>query len=94
MLAFRALRDVTVVTAMSTLVGLELWTNHIGPQTKEQAPHVALHLPIPVLVLRKLGHVLPADSLVYSRHGVSEMISSDRRYCSPGRRPLVHRVRD
>ena len=38
MLAFRALGDVTIVTAMSTLVGLELWTDHIGPQTKEQAP--------------------------------------------------------
>ena len=38
MLAFRALGDVTIVTAMSTLVGLELWTDHIGPQTKEHAP--------------------------------------------------------
>ena len=38
MLEFRALGDVTIVTAMSTLVGLELWTDHIGPQTKEQAP--------------------------------------------------------
>ena len=33
MLAFRALGDVTIVTTMSTLVGLELWTDQIGPQT-------------------------------------------------------------
>ena len=43
MLAFRALGDVTIVTAMSTLVGLELWTDHIGPQTKEQAPPFLSH---------------------------------------------------
>ena len=43
MLAFRALGDVTIVTAMSTLVGLELWTDHIGPQTKEQAPPFLTH---------------------------------------------------
>ena len=36
--AFAALGDVTIVTAMSTLVGLELWVDQIGPQTKERAP--------------------------------------------------------
>ena len=30
------LRDVTIATTMSTLVGLELWTDQIGPQTTEQ----------------------------------------------------------
>ena len=30
--------DVIIVTAMSTLVGLELWVDQIGPPTKEQAP--------------------------------------------------------
>ena len=38
MMALRALGDVTIVTAMSTLVGLELWVDQIGPQTKEQEP--------------------------------------------------------
>ena len=35
MVALRALGDVTIVTAMSTLVGLELWVDQIGPQTKK-----------------------------------------------------------
>ena len=35
-MALRALGDVTIVTAMSTLVGLELWVDQIGPQTKER----------------------------------------------------------
>ena len=30
------LRDVTIATTMSTLVGLELWTDQIGPQATEQ----------------------------------------------------------
>ena len=34
-MAFQALGDVTIVTAMSTLVGLELWVDQIGPQTKK-----------------------------------------------------------
>ena len=38
MMALRALGDVTIVAAMSTLVGLELWVDQIGPQTKERAP--------------------------------------------------------
>ena len=38
MMALRALGDVAIVTAMSTLVGLELWVDQIGPQTKERAP--------------------------------------------------------